>query len=71
MIKGLVYEYMPIAGWVCLIYKNEILQGSVNIDSTGAWNVKYTDGVRYLPINTCLQLLGYNREKENSVEVIE
>lgn len=71
MIKGNVYEYMPINGWLCLVYKNEALQGSVYLDKTGAWNVKYTDGVKYLPINTCLQLLGYNREEENSVEVIE
>lgn len=71
MIKGSVYEYMAIDGWLCLVYKNEILQGSVHLDNTGAWSVKYTDGVRYIPINTCLQLLGYNREEESSVGHIE
>jgi hypothetical protein len=69
MIEGKIYEYMAVNGWLCLVYRQGIFIGSVHLDNSGVWNVKYQECVRYIPINSCLQLLGYNREEENTVEV--
>lgn len=41
----------------CDILMGDSLLGSVWIDETGAWNVDYEDGVKYLPINDALKYL--------------
>lgn len=65
MIKGIHYSYVRVGEWLCLVYDDDKLLGSVYIDKTGAWNVKYVRDTKYLPINSCLNILGYNKKEEN------
>lgn len=66
MTKGIRYFYVTVGGWLCLVYDNDDkLLGSVHIDKTGAWNIKYAGDTKYLPINSCLNILGYNKKEEN------
>jgi len=70
MIEGDCYSYMAVGGWLCMVYnkKNELL-GSVHVDNSGAWNVKYVGETKYLPINSCLKILGYNKKDEKDMEI--
>lgn len=59
-MQGKNYSYNANTLGICYIWSNkgEFL-GSVWVDQHGGWNTAYEDGVKYLPINSALNLLGY------------
>lgn len=55
-----IYEYSTDKqNKICYIFRDDVFLGAVWIDKTGAWNPNYLEGVKYLPINSALKLLGY------------
>lgn len=53
----------------CLIYDtNNNYLGMVVIDSTNAWTPYYSVGVKYLPINSALKVLGYKQNEGVEIE---
>lgn len=64
MINGKDFSYY-VNNKECQVWKNGFLLGTVSIDETNAWTPTFSYGVSYLPINSCLKLLGYlDRELE-------
>ena len=53
--------------YICTANK-EIFLGSVTIDKSGAWTPHYQEDVKYLPINSALNLLGYEPAKNSTIE---
>lgn len=68
MIQGKYYSYIKLSDWLCKVYRNNNLLGSVFIIEN-AWNVEYVGDTRYLPINSCLKILGYNKKDNEDMEI--
>ena len=69
MYKSNNYVYKLVSKSLCLIetHSGKIL-GSVIIDEDRVWTPHYTDGIKYLPINSAIKLLIALGEIEGEME---
>ena len=68
-MKGKNYSYNVNTQGICYIWSNNgKFIGSVFNCGVDEWKPAYEDGVKYLPINSALKLLGYMACQDVEIE---